>query len=187
MRTLSLLLVTCGLLAGCGLAGAGQAAEPSPSTMADAEILAIGKEVANCVRTNGVPNFPDPYVEDGQLKLPEEVEQQLEAEYPQDVLDRAVEACQPIMDRLPESAIRGDDGGGEEAGDPAPPTAEDVDALRKFAQCMRDNGVPDWPDPKADGSFPLAGSPIEAEGKSPRIVAGFEACGHFYDGKMVWS
>ncbi|BCB78036.1 hypothetical protein GCM10022251_36620 [Phytohabitans flavus] len=186
MRTLSLLLVTCGLLAGCGLTGASDAAEPSPTAMADAEILSIGKEVATCIRSNGVPEFPDPYVEEGHLLLPDQVEQDIEAKYPEDVLERALAACQSIMDRLPESALKSD-GGGESTGEPGPPTAEDVDALRKFAQCMRDNGVPDWPDPKADGSFPLAGSPIETEGKSPRIIAGFDACGKHYDGKLAFS
>jgi hypothetical protein len=24
-----------------------------------------------------------------------------------------------------------------------------------FSQCMRSHGLPDWPDPRADGTFPL--------------------------------
>jgi hypothetical protein len=188
MKTLSLLLVTCGLLvtSGCGMLGSGGAADPTASTMPEAEILAIGKELATCLRENGVPQFPDPYVEDGRIMLPEGVEEQLEQQVPEDVRDRALETCQHIMDRLPEAAVKGEDGPTVEEV-PRPPTAEDLDKLREFAKCMRENGVPDWPDPKADGSFPLAGSPIEAEGKSARIVAGFEACGHHYDGKLVFS
>src|SRR6266508_1557704 len=31
---------------------------------------------------------------------------------------------------------------------------ETVQNLVKFAQCMRDNGVPDFPDPDANGNFP---------------------------------
>jgi hypothetical protein len=48
---------------------------------------------------------------------------------------------------------------------------------------MRENGVPEWPDPNADGSFP-SGSVLETEGKSPRIVAGFRACQQYYSGKL---
>jgi hypothetical protein len=35
----------------------------------------------------------------------------------------------------------------------ASPGASDPDQARKFAQCMRDNGVPDFPDPGPDGRF----------------------------------
>jgi hypothetical protein len=41
---------------------------------------------------------------------------------------------------------------------------------------MREHGVPEWPDPKADGTFPIVGTEIEREGKSPRVVRAGQAC-----------
>jgi ABC-type sugar transport system ATPase subunit len=46
----------------------------------------------------------------------------------------------------------------------------------RFAACMRQHGVPDWPDPKADGTFPFVGTALEREGKSPRVLAAARAC-----------
>src|SRR6266508_2903340 len=38
---------------------------------------------------------------------------------------------------------------------PAGAEVDPEDAGRLYAQCMRDNGLPDFPDPNADGSFAL--------------------------------
>src|SRR5688572_15800328 len=101
-------LVLAGLAA-CGSGGEGGGPSTAPSTMSDAEILAIGKQVAECIRANGVPDFPDPYVEKGKLKLPEEAEGDLEQRYSQQVLEQAQQSCQTLMDRIPEAAVKGDE------------------------------------------------------------------------------
>jgi hypothetical protein len=77
-------------------------------------------------------------------------------------------ACKSIFDRLPVSAT------GDEERPPA-----DIQALLRLARCMRERGVPEWPDPKADGTFPVSGTVIEREGKSPRIVRALRACRQF--------
>jgi hypothetical protein len=136
--------------------------------MTDAQILAIGREAAQCIREHGVPNFPDPVVSAGQLALPNE-EQALAPPG----ADAAVEACRSILERLPPSAL------GEDEDRPGP---EDVSQLLKFAQCIREHGIPDWPDPKADGSFPILGTPLEREGKSQRMQRATEACNQYWDG-----
>jgi hypothetical protein len=156
----------------------GGTASPSPTAMSDADILAIGREAVECFRNNGVPTLPDPILEDGRVTFPEGVEAQIEAEYPQQVLDAAEQACQSILDRLPQSAV------GAEPGtvDANPLGPEEIEARLRFAECMRDNGVPDWPDPLADGSWPEVGNPLVTEGKSPRIMAGFDACRPYWPG-----
>jgi hypothetical protein len=61
---------------------------------------------------------------------------------------------------------------------PAPPPAEPVTddelaALRAYAQCMRDNGIEDFPDPEPDGDlnyWHLEGDPV--------ADAAAEACAH---------
>jgi hypothetical protein len=42
-----------------------------------------------------------------------------------------------------------------------PPTLdpEEQEALRKFAQCMRDNGLKDFPDPASEGGLEIAATP----------------------------
>ena len=40
-----------------------------------------------------------------------------------------------------------------EGGERAERTPAEIEDLRRFAQCMRDNGQPQWPDPLPDGSF----------------------------------
>src|SRR6266536_163947 len=60
--------------------------------------------------------------------------------------------------------------GGHHSGD----TSTDIDKRRAYAQCMRDNGVPNFPDPDADGKFPR-----EAEQKAhndPKFQAASEKC-----------
>lgn len=128
MRTLlrcTAAAIAVALLAACGPNGSGGSADPSPTTMSDAEVLTLGKEVAQCFRDNGIPDFPDPIVDNnGQLQLPNNMEAQLEDLYPQQVLEQAQQACQSLFDRLPESAIGG---GGNEGGDrqePVPGTSK---------------------------------------------------------------
>jgi hypothetical protein len=54
--------------------------------------------------------------------------------------------------------------------------------LRDFAKCIREHGIPEWPDPKSDGTFPIAGTPIQAEGKSSgRLSTAVEACKQYWD------
>ncbi len=173
------------MLTACGPGGPGGSAGPSPSSQSNAEVLALGKEVAQCFRDNGIPEFPDPIVdENGVLQLPDNMEAQIESRYPQSAMEHAQQACQSLFDRLPESAI----GGGEDqGGDRQVPGPGDVEALRKWAACVRQNGIPDWPDPKADGSFPLRGTPLEAEGKSDRLIRAAEACQQHWSGGITMS
>jgi hypothetical protein len=47
---------------------------------------------------------------------------------------------------------------------------------------MRQHGVPNWPDPKPDGTFPIAGTALGSGGKSGPVLAGMAACSHIYSG-----
>jgi hypothetical protein len=166
----------------CAMGGGVGGAGPSPSAMSDAEILAIGKQVADCLRNNGIPDFPDPTVERGKLKLPEQAEGELEAKYTQQVLEQAEQSCRPLMDRLPQSAVTEDSG--TKPGEDGP---VDVETMKRLAQCLRDNGIPEWPDPRPDGSFPIVGTPLEAEGKSQRFLAAGEKCQQYWTGSITYS
>ncbi len=108
---------------------------------------------AQCMRDNGVPNFPDPNP-NGRFNFGHETINEDDPKY-----KAAIEKCR---DLLP-AGDKHDRGG-----------PETVQNLVKFAQCMRDNGVPDFPDPDANGNFPR-----DAEQKAhsdPQFQAAEEKC-----------
>jgi hypothetical protein len=148
-------------LAGCGDSGGAGAA----TTTTTPDVTAIWREVVQCLRDNGMPNLPDPQIDaDGQPHFP--------GGDPGEPPPQAERACMPIYNRLPAS-IRED---GPQQGPEASRPPADIPALLRFARCMREQGMPDWPDPKADGTFPLAGTSFEREGKSPRFLKAARAC-----------
>jgi hypothetical protein len=165
------LLGGSGLVAGCSGRSAGSSPgspTASPSAATDAQILAVGREYAQCVRTHGIADFPDPVVADGLLGW-----QASDGTNPKQLLQNnkpARDACDPILDRLPPSAVKR-----------ASFSPEDMQNLLRYAQCMREHGYPDWPDPQADGSFSLPPA-LENEGKSSRRIAAGQACDQYLDG-----
>src|SRR5262247_1004928 len=52
-------------------------------------------------------------------------------------------------------------------------TADRREAGRLYAQCMRDNGVPDFPDPDADGRLRGPGHETQAD---PKFRPAMETC-----------
>jgi hypothetical protein len=101
------------------LAACGSSSKPNSSESADTQAL----KYADCMRANGVPNFPDPG-SNGALPNPA-----LPA------FRAARKACaklQPVGLRL---------------GGPPAPTAAELHAALAFAQCMRKHGLARFPDP----------------------------------------
>lgn len=116
------------ILAGCGNSY-GVSSDDGPDE------AALYRQLAKCVRDHGVPNFPDPVQDgDGRWGLPAGA-----SSPPQEVQA----ACKPIIDQVQQQT------------EDKPAAASTIAALRKFAQCMREKGVNDWPDPDADGRFSL--------------------------------
>ena len=143
-------------LAGCAASGGSSAVT---TTTGQQDAAAVWRELVRCARANGMPNLPDP-----------QIDANGEAHFPSGLPDppaSARRACQSIYDRLPASA-RGD----------TERSPADIQALVRFARCMREHGVTDFPDPKADGTFPLSGTSL-GRGKTPRIVTAMRACSQF--------
>jgi hypothetical protein len=167
LRCIVGLLLLAGL-AGCSVRGGSPAATP---TTGSPDVAAIVREWVRCVRANGAQNLPDPQIaSDGRPHFPSGTPQPP---------DRALRACQPIVNRLPPS-VRGDD---EQTRSPA-----DMQLLLRFARCMREYGLTDFPDPKADGIFLLVGTNARREiyataatakkqPPTPRASAALQACG----------
>lgn len=85
----------------------------------------------------------------------------------------ARDACAPILRQLPASAQKG-----------GSLTSQDRAHLVRFAQCMRQHGVPEWPDPNAHGSFPVAGTPLGGQLKSSRVLDAQQACRQYWSGAI---
>jgi hypothetical protein len=138
------------------LAACGPGPQPQSETPAQ-----IWHELVLCARTHGDPTFPDPISIDSQGR----------ATFPantQPPSDATKRACQSIYNRLPAAARNS-----------APP---DIQMEIKFAQCMRQHGLTDWPDPNANGDYPLPPDLIATSKSGPlweRIRAGWDACRQF--------
>jgi hypothetical protein len=147
-------------LAGCGGGHSGAAGGTSPAaTSVQQRARAVWLDYARCVRVHGFPNFPDPRV-DALGKPDFGRSPQVKSEGQQ-----AQGTCGSILSRLP-AAVTGQ----------APITAAERHAEILFAGCMRRHGLPDWPDPRPDGTFQLAGTPYATMGKSGPVLTALDAC-----------
>jgi hypothetical protein len=170
-------------LAGCMSGSSTEAAAPSTTTsgaMSEVQILALAKEVAQCIRNNGLPGFPDPYFENGQLELPPvdaNVEQQGQA-----LLEGA---CRDSWQRLEAALPEQKQDAQPKEEQRRPMTAEDLEKLKQFTECMRANGFATWPDPDETGTYHLGGAGLPAglgKGERPEDATfrtALEACHQF--------
>ena len=142
MRTSVLALVVLAAVTGCGSGASPEAAGTSASTGA----VAVWLEFVACARKNGQANWPDPVVDAGTGK----------ATFPSSPgfekppFDAVKTPCGSILDKLPPQA------------NPLavqPLTPERLQALREYQQCLRENGLPDAPDPDANGNIPEVPEP----------------------------
>jgi len=131
------------------LAACGNGQDPDGAPTADAQDA--GRLYAQCMRDNGVPDFPDPGP-DGRFTG------QAHEDQDDPKFQAATEACRDLAPG----------GEHENTGDP-----EFVDQARDYAQCMRDNGVSDFPDPDADGRFRGRGHEQQSD---PTFRAASETC-----------
>jgi hypothetical protein len=141
----------------------GSAGSPNAGGSANSPLLAFSQ----CMRSRGVPDFPDPQPGATNAKFPSA--QQLGVASSQ--YQAAENACQHL---LPAGI-----------GDQFPPAEVPLllIGMREFSQCMRSHGVPNWPDPTVDSE----GRPVfllSAHGftlhqaHSPRITHTVNECQH---------
>jgi hypothetical protein len=136
----TLLLIPLLALAGCagnnqspGVATANGGATPTASASSQPSEGDPLKH-AQCMRENGLPGFEDPEPDQKgiRIKVPKGTDKKK--------VDAAMAACKQYLPN----------GGEPRKLDPAI-TAK----LREFAKCMRANGVPEFPDPQADGGLEI--------------------------------
>jgi hypothetical protein len=150
----TLAALTCLAVAGCrgdtdkgdGVATAG--GTPTSSATAnnsnagadDGDMAGKMRKFASCMREHGI-DMPDPEVDDqGRVRMQIGEGGQEGGGNPPDKekFEAAQKECQQYLPN----------GGEPPKMDPA-----DVEKMRRFAKCMRENGVPDFPDPQPDGGM----------------------------------
>jgi hypothetical protein len=150
--------------AGCG----GKDSSSGGNTTAANQEKAV--KFAECMRENGVSEFPDPDAS-GNLTIDGVLNgSSLDPNSP--VWKQAMDACKDLQPP-------GFTGGGERS-------AGQQEAALGFAQCIRDNGVPDFPDP-VNGQ-PLVDTnriPSSATDRGMSILnAAMHKCGPSYSGEL---
>ena len=121
---LALLATACGGgPSSTGPAGTSDAGGPASSQAASSAAVAFTR----CMRSHGVPDFPDPAAGGGVPKVtPRQVG------ISDSRFQVAKRACAPLLQ--PAQA----------------PVPQIMTGMLDFARCMRSHGIPDWPDPTTD-------------------------------------
>jgi hypothetical protein len=153
-------LAAAAAIATAATACGGSGAPSSASSPSFAQELAL----AQCMRSHGMPGFPDPSPSGGFGLTPGTLDSsQLHAAYG---------ACRHLLP-----------GGGPSLGQVQQQAQQDQQKALlmelKLAKCMRSHGMPGFPDPTSTG-LNLNGSGINP--RSPRFQAAMSACGHVVPG-----
>lgn len=126
---------------------------------------------AQCMRANGVSSFPDPDAS-GELTI-HGVANGSSVDPSSAAFQQAISACK----NLEPSGFMGHTR-----------SAPQQEAALKFAQCMRANGVPDFPDPTPNGPIIDTTRIPSMAGKDPRSDPGFnvakDKCSSIYSGEL---
>ena len=158
MLAVTVVACACAAIAAGAVVRSHDSGGPAATTPSWQENLRqIGHRYAECLRAHGHPQIADPTLRsDGRLSFGAQ--------------DDAVSAAS--------RALRGDTCRAElvalKDAPPKPPTAAELRQLVRFSRCVRTHGLPDWPDPHSDGTFPL-NERLQRAGKGA-IFAALEPC-----------
>jgi hypothetical protein len=160
------LIVMVALISGCGSSAPAETGGGGNNTAANAQKAV---KFAECMRSNGVSQFPDPGAS-GKFTIDAVVNgSALDPNAP--AFKRAISACKDL----------------EPAGFTGPKvTRHQMTARLRFARCIRANGVPDFPDPTPSGPLvdtnriPSSNSP----GGMSALNAAMHTCGAIYSGEL---
>jgi hypothetical protein len=164
VAALGLLASSCGGSSGEGVAQVDSTqtittGSDSPNVSKRAALVAFSA----CMRENGLPNFPDPKPSGGGLSLSLSFgpENGIDVSSPQ--FKTAQQACKKLLANLGEQSPQ--------------EQAEQLQQAREYSACMRENGVPNFPDPKAsgDGGIQLNLGP-SVDSSSPQFNTAEDAC-----------
>jgi hypothetical protein len=170
-------LVILGIgLAACGGGSSSASANPSnsgcspsgcSSPAASASLEAKAVRFSGCVRSHGVPDFPDPTI--GLNGLPSWNDSwSSNAKAQAQALPAAQRACKTDLPSL----------GPQTSAEKATANAEAL----KYAACMRSNGVPNFPDPNGQGLIQINNGTGSLDPSSPQFQTAATACKRLANG-----
>jgi hypothetical protein len=172
-RRLALAALAAAIAFGPAACSSGGSAQPSASPTQNSvqKNLAAAKRFADCARNHGHPAFPDPVIEHDRVSFPASQAGGANRKAEIAALE-SVPECKAILAEMNNSSR------------PSTPIpgADVVQKLRRFAQCIRQHGVPAWPDPKSDGTFPVSGTTIGDPKTSPQVRTAMAACEQYVPG-----
>jgi hypothetical protein len=165
MRRIGVLVLLL-MLAGCAAktGGAGVAtADGKPSAAASSAPAAVDDKDAalkfsQCMREQGLTWFPDPQPGNGGLRI------QIPPGQDKTKVDAAMAACKKFMPN---------------GGEPPKLDAEALAQMRQFSKCMRENGVPNFPDPSANGQLMLDSRKVGMGPGDPGFDAASKTCAKY--------
>ncbi|HEX5199831.1 MAG TPA: hypothetical protein VFW27_07805 [Actinoplanes sp.] len=128
-------------------------ASPRPSQSEDPD---APLKFSRCMREHGLPWFPDPSHGKMSVAIPKGTDRAK--------VEAAHEACKKYMPN---------------GGNPPKLSAEDLQRARDMAKCMRENGVPKFPDPDPNGGIALDGGKIGTGPGDPTFDKAEQACSKY--------
>jgi hypothetical protein len=146
------------LLAACGGTSAPSASPPTSNASSGGSSSSSNSSqsgevaFAQCVRSHGVTDFPDP--QNGHFLING-------SDQNNPNFQSAVQACQHL---LPGGSLSGGTGSGG---------GSNSSAELVFAHCMQTHGVPSFPDPSSNGALAV---PQGIDANSPQFKSAFQAC-----------
>ncbi|MBL7260387.1 hypothetical protein JKJ07_39445 [Actinoplanes sp. LDG1-01] len=160
-----MVLVSAGCAAkdsdGDGVATARQGATAGPSASASSTFDEDAPlKFAQCMREHGMTWFPDP--DPGgrmTIKTPKGMDPKK--------FEEAQQACQKFA---------------PDGGEARKPDPEMIEMARQMAKCMRENGVPEFPDPQSDGSLRLDAGKLSVKPGDPTFDKAEEKCSKYMPG-----
>jgi hypothetical protein len=148
------LIATVALLSACGSSESATASAAGSGGKSTAATVEAAVKFADCMRSSGVSDFPDPDAS-GQFAYGIKAGSSLDPSTA--AWQQAIGACKNLE---PPGFI------------PTTFTSQQIAARLKFAQCMRNNGVPDFPDPSNNG--PLID--VQNGQSNPEIQSAIQKC-----------
>jgi hypothetical protein len=151
------------LVAACGGNRSG-IGSPGPANVSGSTTSASNVAYSACMRSHGVPNYPDP---DSSGQLPKPDAHHLGVSSTQ--LQATQQSCQHLLPNTGRAINAGSVQQCMEADDcPRALVQQVLTEERSFAQCMRSRAVPNWPDPVTDSQGrPVFAISISKDGFNP--------------------
>jgi hypothetical protein len=149
----AVLAAGCSQQHGPGVASTGSG---SPKASASGTAKASALAYSRCMRAHGIKDFPDPDAK-GQIQLETHPGSDIDPDNP--TFKAADAACKPLLPPAQQ-----------------PPAHLKEDNL-KYARCMRQHGISDFPDPQADGTLQIKAEPgSDLDPNNPRYKTANDAC-----------